>query len=1249
MDVETLRKNALDGRKSMENGRPEVSFLKLLAEVWAFLEGPEFPSGDHWFCNDHWRPLAELTLVYSSFTDELGKRYFAEMTKGLSFCARCVRIYHQLVASLIETVRRSWGLDESFIQKFEQQLLNFDKERLDGALFAGKDATLVALYDCLYCPRYMCETSEKNNHILSLMVSMDLISNTHDDLFEGGTPLGITWLYSEQEDARDYAKCLFKDSVVAVPIKAMDTPTLKEWHRVLQEQDLNEGPKAPFWNVTSSLVNQLTVEFLGNQLHSHLQQLVAISQRVVNIPRSEAFVQFLGVMFAKFPGKGAIQALELSQEAVMKQLCSAPSLNVEWMNRLIDKESAQKDNHATIRTLLSVVQSTIVKKETLYMAMLAAEAALDIRVSTAPPVAQDYSCLLRGDILQVIHQNADQILSAVSSPEYSSVQDTILRVIQLSIQLDLANSFVIPEESKQTTKSTLWSRLLESYSFLLKDPKICQYILGASTWITPFLIKPADRKNQREPRNQLVTLMMNTLNTMCNSMYGPTVEKVLSDKSCLTAVFMSCFAYDERLQAAAVDLLSQGFDDVGSRQVALRTLLRKLPKVTLESFTDAITICRNLGQYTVSLRYVRIARDFLDALYGHDGAVDDDFKAKLGDADLYNFWLHTWELQEMTCRHTRQWGTKYYANEVKGFFCDEAEYCQALLDTFRMVEADIPPSVALENESIGIMLARPVAKALEAMCDLLKLRDVILVQACFDNFIRILELMRSFNVPVPEELAKTLVQCASRDISTNLSEDNCQHLFDSLIKSDILSESGVQALIEQVQARRKRSIEAAAVTPSPSTEAPPVKKQKLVNDFFQASEKYIAPASDISRNSVEPSAPSRTSQLEALRAELKIRSASAGIGAQALSKAAAKPIKDVHPARPPGFNSKLTATATMQSARPTANMPYEISESESDSDMDGLFKENPKPSGVSARNISRPDFQMNSAMVGQRNRAAADATKNEENALRIRLNVDCTDLHKKILTWEYFQSESDSPVPTKALKAITDKYSDVKSYQSALSPLLLLECWYGIQKAKTENVGVMKPFFLEIGRRERCDAFTDVHASLEPSVLKNHKLSEADLIVIWPQMVPKQSPCPLAKSYPHCYARIQTVRSHRDYVDVTLRTYEPKDILTYLSKGTRLNAMKVSSLVTVEREYSSLEGLPHYDLRNAIINGEPRPIRQHDMVELEGIMDKFQVNKSQAEAIVDSFQGREGFQLIQGYALTEHLFFIFLQFCSAKR
>jgi len=369
--------------------------------------------------------------------------------------------------------------------------------------------------------------------------------------------------------------------------------------------------------------------------------------------------------------------------------------------------------------------------------------------------------------------------------------------------------------------------------------------------------------------------------------------------------------------------------------------------------------------------------------------------------------------------------------------------------------------------------------------------------------------------------------------------------------------------------------------------------------------------------------------LEAIRQELKSSRASLTKPLSSLS-----PTLGVAPAppRPAGFNNKRATPVgrSLQSLR-RKRADSESSEEEGDEDVDfsDLFVDKKK----SRPKVVEVDINGKPVTKANRNRQVDQARKEEEN-MRMRLNVNLKPLYSTILKWNY-NSTSNYPTDDREIyKQTKDVYADAKEYIKTIEPLLMLECWQGIQSAK--QTGQELPFELLIGSRTSCDGFFDVYASVKKSELNDRKIGDSDLLVLGDSSDQQFSNLNKVATYlkspqtTTCLAKVREIKSaNADYCDITLRVYPQGSMMGILTPKKLMTAMRVMQMVTIEREYSSLKGLPYYDLCDSVLQSRPNKPMDINDSDADRMLSLYDVNRSQAKAIMGSYNS-EGFSLIQG-------------------
>ncbi|KAK9239547.1 SEN1 N terminal-domain-containing protein [Lipomyces kononenkoae] len=371
----------------------------------------------------------------------------------------------------------------------------------------------------------------------------------------------------------------------------------------------------------------------------------------------------------------------------------------------------------------------------------------------------------------------------------------------------------------------------------------------------------------------------------------------------------------------------------------------------------------------------------------------------------------------------------------------------------------------------------------------------------------------------------------------------------------------------------------------------------------------------------------------------------------------------IHPPRPAGFrvapagvsSSRSASTSRPISGESTAVSSDESSAGESDDDIDSLFSlskhHRPVPKPVTAGQLAPQALKVPASLVAARRRQfggppSMSEKERAERNMRARLRVSMDPLYHRILRWDY---HSDKELPSDEVgsdlnnyKAVPSKFSSAVEYKAIFEPLLMLECVQNILRAKEERND--KPFRLSVTNRVSCDEYIDVYASIDAKVLSDIKIGDMDVVVI--SYVPEDQeieggPTPAGgqdrparwpdKRYLSCMAKIKEIKRSNQpgLADVVLRCLPKPEMARQLVPRAELSALRVMSMTTIEREYSSLQGLPYYDLCDQILHAKPASSIRADAAKIRKTQSTYNVNAPQAGAIIAAMEST-GFTLIQG-------------------
>ncbi|KAG8890650.1 DEAD-box type RNA helicase [Tulasnella sp. 332] len=247
-------------------------------------------------------------------------------------------------------------------------------------------------------------------------------------------------------------------------------------------------------------------------------------------------------------------------------------------------------------------------------------------------------------------------------------------------------------------------------------------------------------------------------------------------------------------------------------------------------------------------------------------------------------------------------------------------------------------------------------------------------------------------------------------------------------------------------------------------------------------------------------------------------------------------------------------------------------------------------------------------------KARVDA-REQARRTQLRLKPDLTPLHRLILSWSYDHDGDEPPnFDSRNLRRVPDVFQSHDEYYRVMWPLLSLECWAQVVKAKEEP---QEKTIWQIAQKQYVDSWLDLDVIVIGSLPKKWYLAETDIVLLRQTAGNK---CLLAKT--------QNFKSNPRGVNASVRCI-PSRVDIGLNIGTQWHIEKIFSLSTVHREYSALMGLAYYDLYEGIIKPSPAELPAIPNDRIQRAMKSYSVNEPQAAAILGSLD-TEGFALIQG-------------------
>lgn len=738
---------------------------------------------------------------------------------------------------------------------------------------------------------------------------------------------------------------------------------------------------------------------------------------------------------------------------------------------------------------------------------------------------------------------------------------------------------------------------------------------------------------------QFTVAVQNIFNKLSEYLNIDEMKQILKSEDCSRGFWTCILSPIDKIYESSIACLYEAFD-VDDRLQAFKSCLKIDFLGTLNAFTSSLAHFTSLELFGSTRKMVKLLFDFINALFNpvNGVIVTIDFKMDILKSSIIKCWGVVWKFLGMVFKNIFHWSISYEKlkstltrDKSEQITTDLLNFTRDVLDLSHLVLNGHKIIISLvysenydeqERNIIKEVLLSPIIRTLGDLFKWLRLSDSALLIRCVDLVKKILDL--SYKVTeISDDLLSILIKLCLRAKKFN-NKMTTEQTGELLLRARKINHHLVETILASVEAeKKKKQVLLSTPTISLSNSKYNYEYQSRHADNHstkpnqQTLSNYLKPYSKSLTPSFDP--PKRLSKLELAQLKLKEKRNA--------------PSSEPAPARPSGFNKKKLAAVD--------------SDSESDaSDVDGangLFTKEQvvakmKKTKATLQSLQGSRFASPSLDSNKDKNTEEIQRKKAEELMRLRLNVDMTPLYKTILTWAYNNDkELPSDYDSANYKPVQNKFDSVSEYQKTFEPLLLLECWQSIQRSK--QIGSEMPFRLTVGSRSATDCFFDIYASLKKQVINDLRLfGDNDLLVLMlVDNLPDEDdgvgiPKRLLKNCQiNCFAKVREIKNTAGKLaDVTLRvSTENNNLVHKITSGMELVGLKVITMTTLEREFSSLRGLQYYDLNREIITAAPAPLRKFDSGKIQDIKTVYDVNDSQANAIAGTVEG-EGFSLIQG-------------------
>ena len=643
---------------------------------------------------------------------------------------------------------------------------------------------------------------------------------------------------------------------------------------------------------------------------------------------------------------------------------------------------------------------------------------------------------------------------------------------------------------------------------------------------------------------------------------------------------------------------------------------------------------------------VKLCGDVVNALCSTSNGLLRTRNLTSEDVDATRaFWRFLWSASTTIFKNMEQWGTEGHDKHFMMDFCrDTMQFADTLFDQYSVFLNVIVEEYDEEQQrrDKAKQLLQHPRNAMEDMVRWLRLRDEFLIEKALALVTGLMGRLTKGKVEASDTALDYIEAVATKNTKTNLKQTQLAVLRDAI---DKYSDRQIvrQAMDEKKKAAAKQtSLNSWAKSGGRTKEdaidldsdASDSVRQKTIKDATQGLERFKklkeqAKAKEAAANKKAVPAPKKNllNPNEFLK-KRRLEEEEARKKKAALAAAARGNI--------PGPGSALNSLGLATKDHSTKGQGVMVdsdedsseSESDDDSDENDLDRELFGPSKKSARAANAMSeaeakklLPAGPVKVRKIQRSARD--------MRARLVPDLSKLHQEILSWDYFHKGYYPPNSRdQDYKSVPKAMDDPKTYMDVFKPLLVLETWRKICNDKDQE-SQNRPYEFKVLNRSSVDAFAEVNTSMQhPMGDQGSQVSEGDLVLLSNARNPRSSP-----DSPSCLARIHKISRKKQHIEVLYRVVPNGKFASKIAANMVINAFKIDSLITVEREYGALMGLQFYDLNEFIMQAAPSKLLKYANSVLDPLMQNYKLNQAQAKAVKSALDN-DAFTLIQGYVST---------------
>ncbi|KAM3415534.1 Helicase SEN1 [Cercospora zeina] len=706
---------------------------------------------------------------------------------------------------------------------------------------------------------------------------------------------------------------------------------------------------------------------------------------------------------------------------------------------------------------------------------------------------------------------------------------------------------------------------------------------------------------------------------------GDQLAELYLDPAAARGLMALLFSGDDQVHQGALALLKT-LTSEDSRLDCLMHVTSIYFNTTLESVSECLLLISQSKIFSPCAVLMRVCRDILDCLCNsQDGILRKrDSTSEQEQKSLRKFWVSIWAAISTIFEKTEAWSALQEKRMMMDFCRDVMDFAEHAFDQYAIIAGK------LGSEQRSQLLQQP-RTAFHNMIKYLRLRDDWLIDKSVALTCSILQRLRDAGIQARSESLVNLVEMLQGKVKNKLSTKHKaelqraweRHTDEVLVDEDEATEVAKQKKQSSLQGWAKSGSASGSSTPTYSG-----KPNKNAIDLESWASKAAAQRSQPKEHVKKQ--PSGVKDKVKPESRVGVVDQANFLAKRKATLAEQQRQKELALAKAKGHGAGSGViglgnfAADHDSKGQTIMVDSDEEESDDDDLDDDLFGTSAKPKkqvrpalDVSGTIGLKPEVKSGPTKIARLNRSLKD--------MRARLKPDLGPLHRLMLAWDFFYNGDYPPGSNEhEFSHVENSFRDPSSYQQTFEPLLILEAWQGMVKAREELRDTSKPYEIKVQNRSNVDQFIEVSSIIGHQENRDLQLAEGDIILLSKSKKPA-----VDEDEPHCLARIYRVKRQKAHLEIVYQIMPGSSLASQLTMHAMVYGLKLQSITPLEREYGALKGLLYYDLCNQIIRARPSQKINFSERQVGAFQDVYDLNRAQSEAVNGALEN-EGFSLIQG-------------------